>query len=155
MADLRIAYCVAGLEEVADAEVEADFVVISERRVLDGAISYVVASEAVVRTGNGGELNVAVVADVARDASTYEGVEGGAALPNGVEVVGDRNEVRDIFAIVEVEVGSDFGADGNVVGDGELTVDREAVVAAADADVVVVRCFGSADGLSLSTERGC
>ena len=81
MANLFITRCIASLEQVADAEVEADFVVVSERRVLDGAVRYVVASKAVVCTGNRSEVNVAVVADVTRDACTNEGVEGSAALP--------------------------------------------------------------------------
>ena len=130
-----------GLEEVAKTNSKANLIVVGKRSVVNRSVSDVLFSEAIVGTSNEGELNVAVVANVARDASAKERIECLVTKFNRVEVVGNRNEIGDIFRIVEVEVSSEFRTDRDVVSDGEFAVDNEAVVAAADADVVVARGF--------------
>jgi len=63
-----------GLEEVANTDGEANFVAVSEGCIVDRSISNILISEAVVGTGNNGELNVAVIANVTSDASPEEGI---------------------------------------------------------------------------------
>ena len=140
------------LEAIANASNEANLIpILLKGGPHNRAVDQEMLIDAVICAASYCEFNITVVADIAIDASPKPREEATLRIKR-VEVIGKGQNITKIVTVTKVEVSANGWTNREIVVNVDLAVDREAFIAAANADVVVVR---RGQGIGGSRTRYC